>query len=169
MMKSLAVIILLLGLLGCGYHFPGKGGSLPGEVEKLYIPLFVNRTAEPQLETLLSNDVSEVFGRNGNISLVDEQKQAEAILEGVITSYSTRAISYDKNDDISEYRATLVVDAKLSQVADGRLLWQGTVVWDDEYPAADDKNVQEDLEREAIEEISLRIAEELLSRLLDDF
>ncbi|MCK4690258.1 MAG: molecular chaperone, partial [Desulfuromonadales bacterium] len=93
----------------------------------------------------------------------------EAVLEGVISSYRTRAYSYDKNDDISEYRSTMVVNAKFRQVEDGRLLWQGQVSWDDEYPAADDKSLQEDFEQEAIEEISLRLAEELFYRLLDDF
>ncbi len=91
------------------------------------------------------------------------------MLEGVISSYRTRAYSYDKNDDISEYRSTMVVNAKLRQVEDDRLLWQGQVSWDDEYPAADDKSLQEDFEQQAIEEISLRLAEELFYRLLDDF
>lgn len=168
-MRYLAVVVLLVGLVGCGYNFPGKGGALPGDVHKVYIPLFTNRTAEPQLENLLSSNVSEVFARNANIFQVEKQQQAEAILEGTIVSYGNRALSYDSNDDISEYRATMIVEVKLRQVTDGRLLWQGKVSWDDEYVAADDKTVQEDLERDAIEEISLRLAEELLSRLLSDF
>lgn len=168
-MRLLVIVITLLSVFGCGYHFPGKGGSLPGEVQKVYLPLFVNRTSEPQLESLLSNNVSEVFARNGNISQVETQQQAEAVLEGVVSSYSSRAVSYDKNDDISEYRSTIVIDVALRQVSDGRLLWQGSVAWSDEYPATDDKAEQEDRERDAIENISLRIAEELLSRLLDDF
>lgn len=168
-MRCLMVVILLTGLVGCGYHFPGKGGVLPGDVQMVYLPLFINKTSEPQLENLLSNNVSEVFARNANISQVENVQQAEAVLEGVVSSYRTRALSYDKNDDISEYRATMVIDVKLRQVTDGRLLWQGTISWDDEYPAADDKTAQEDFEHTAMEGISLRIVEELLSRMVDDF
>jgi outer membrane lipopolysaccharide assembly protein LptE/RlpB len=168
-MRRLAVVVLLLSLLGCGYHFPGTGGALPGDVKNVYLPLFVNRSSEPQLENLLGNELSRVFSRNANIELVEDQQQAEAILEGTISAYGSRALSYDKNDDISEYRATMTLNVKLRQLSDGRLLWQGDVSWADEYQAADDKSVQEDLEREAIEEISLRISEELLSRMLDDF
>jgi len=168
-MRYLVAAVILLALLGCGYHFPGKSGTLPGGVQSLYVPLFVNKTAEPQLENLLSNDVSQVFSRSGRVQQVETLQQAEAILEGVIRSYSTKAVAYDQQDDISEYRSTVVVDAALRQTADGRLLWQGQISWDDEYLAADDKIFQEDLEREAMEEISLRIAEELLARMLDDF
>lgn len=164
-----ALFLLLFLLTGCGYHFAGQGGELPSGVKKLYLPLFANRTSEPRLENRLASDLSLVFARNSAISQVEQREAAEAVLEGVISQYSTRAISYDRNDDISEYRATMNVEVKLRAVADGRLLWQGPVSWSDEYLAADDKNLQADYEREAREEISLRISEEILSRLLDDF
>jgi outer membrane lipopolysaccharide assembly protein LptE/RlpB len=168
-MKQLAILALLLILSACGYHFSGPNASLPGGGRALYIPLFVNQTAEPQLENRLSSIVSEVFARAGEISLVEAQERADAVLEGVISSYQSRALSYDKNDNISEYRATMVVAAKLRQVGDGRLLWQGTISWDGEYVAAADKALQEDLEQITIEEISRRLAEELYYRLLEDF
>jgi outer membrane lipopolysaccharide assembly protein LptE/RlpB len=168
-MRALIIIALLVLLAGCGYHFPGKSGALPGDVQQLQIPLFANRTAKPQLENLLSSRVSEVFARNHKVTLVEQAAQAEAVLEGVIRSYSVTALSYNQNDDISEYRATLTVEANLRQVEDGRLLWSGVLSWDENYIADDDKGRQSDLENEAIDEIVLRLAEELLYRMLDDF
>ncbi len=167
-MRILLFCLVLLSMSACGYNFPGQG-ELPGGVKRVYVPLFSNRTAEPLLENFLSSAMSEVFARNNRMILVDDRQAAEAILEGTITSYSSRALSYDQNDDISEYRATMQVEARLVQASDGRLLWQGGASWDDEYVAADDKAVQEDLEQEAIEEINLRLAEELLYSLIDDF
>lgn len=169
MMRALLVFVSLLILVGCGYHFPGQGGALPGDVQRLYVPLFANRTAKPQLENNLSSRVSEVFARNGKITLVEQQQLAEAVLEGVISSYTSTPLSYNQNDDISEYRATMTLEAKLRQIEDGRLLWSGTIKWDENYIAATDKGLQSDLEDEAIDEISLRLSEELLYRMLDDF
>lgn len=163
------LLLLLLALTGCGYHFSGQGSELPGGVQKIYLPLFVNRTAEPRLENRLGSDLSLVFARNSSISQVEKRELAEAALEGVISDFSSRAVSYDRNDDISEYRASMSVDVKLRAIEDGRLLWQGSVTWTDEYLAADDKNLQDDYKRAATEEISLRVAEEILSRLLDNF
>ncbi|SHI71759.1 Outer membrane lipoprotein LptE/RlpB (LPS assembly) [Malonomonas rubra DSM 5091] len=163
------LLTLLLLVTACGYHFPGKGESLPGGVTRVYAPLFTNRTSEARLENRVSNDISYVFARNGNISLVEDKQQAEAILEGTVSDYRTRALSYDSDDDISEYRATMVAQVSLRSIADGRLLWQGSVSWSEDYLAADDKNLQNDNEKEAIEEISLRLSEEILTRMLDDF
>lgn len=168
-MRYLAILLLLAVTAGCGYHFPGQGNALPGGGKSVYLPLFVNRTLEPQLENLVSNEVSRSLARNGNLIQVEKKEQAEAQLEGIISSFTNSAIAYDKNDDISEYRARMKVDALLHRISDGRLLWQGSVTWSEDYSAADDKARQRDLKREAIEEISRRIADELLSRMLDDF
>ena len=168
-MRLLSFLVLLFCLPGCGYHFPGQAGALPGGVEQLYIPLFVNQTAEPQLEYKMTSRVSEVFSRNSKISQVEKVEQAEAILVGAIRSYQTRALSYDRNDTIGEYRSTMIIDAVLQQVENEELLWKGTVSWSSEYSAATDKSVQEGLEQQAIDEISLRLAEEILYQLLDDF
>jgi len=168
-MRCLAALCLLLGLTACGYHFYGQTGALPGGVRSIYIPLFINKTAEPQLENRLSSVVSEVFARNEKLSQVESADRAKAVLEGVISSYHSTPLSYDKHDNISEYRSTMVVDAKLRQVSDGRLLWQGSVTWHADYIAAADKALQEDLEQVAINEINRRLAEELFYRLLENF
>ena len=168
-MRFFVFYILLFSLLGCGYHFPGRGGVLPAEVKQLYIPLFVNKTLEPQLENKMTSRISEVFSRNKKIFQVENPQHAEAVFEGTIRSYNNRALSYDQNDDISEYRSTMIVDARLRQVETDQLLWEGTASWNAEYLAADDKAIQEDLEQQAIDEIVLRLAEELLYKMLDDF
>ena len=168
-MRIVPAIILLLALFGCGYQFAGRSDLLPGGVQTVHLSLFANQTAEPQLENFLANKVSEVFARNSSISQIEKVEQAEAVLSGEVLSYGSSAISYDQNDDISEYRVTMVVAATLRQVADGRALWQGILSWSEEYPAADNKTLQEDFERAAAEEISLRLAEELHSRLTNNF
>ncbi|MEA3363907.1 MAG: LptE family protein [Thermodesulfobacteriota bacterium] len=168
-MRFLLLFVVVSCLSGCGYHFPGQSGALPEGVEKLYIPLFINKTAEPQLENKMTNRVSEVFSRNSEISQVEKAEYAEAVLLGTIRNYNTRALSYNSNDDIGEYRSTLIVDVVLKPAGKDQSLWQGTVSWSAEYSASDDKNLQEDLEQQAIDEITLRLAEEILYQLLDDF
>ncbi|MDX2493777.1 MAG: LPS assembly lipoprotein LptE [Desulfuromusa sp.] len=168
-MRFLLFFVLISCLSGCGYHFPGQSGALPEGVEKLFIPLFINKTAEPQLENKMTSRVSEVFSRNSKISQVEKTEYAEAVLLGTIRDYKTRALSYNSNDDIGEFRSTMIVDVVLQQADTERSLWQRTVSWSDEYSANDDKNLQEDLEQQAIDEITLRLAEEIFYQLLDDF
>lgn len=163
------LFLLVLLLFGCGYHFPGQGGALPGSVQTLLVPLFINQTAEPQLENDLTNRVSERLARHKQVTVVEQRERADARLQGTIGHYSSRAIAYDSNDDISEYQATMVLNVKLLSLSADEVLWQNSLSWQVEYAAANDKALQQDLEQAAIEELNKRLADELLFRLLDDF
>ncbi len=166
MRPLLLIIVLLLG--ACGYHFPGQGGSLPGGVERIHIVMFANLTNEPLLENRLTTEVIDIFSGRSTIRQVASE-EAEAELSGRILSYDSRSISYRQGDLISKYRASMVVAVRLQRTDNQALLWEGTVRWQTEYDAAADKMLQGDDERRAQDELARRLAEEIFSRLLDDF
>ncbi len=167
-MRVIAFVVLIC-LAGCGYTFPGYSGILPGGVEKLYVPLVVNKSSEPQLENKMSNRLSEVLSRNSKLTLVEKPQDADGILNATILSYSKHALSYDRDDDISEYRAVMVMDVALLRAGTEDVLWQKTLRWSSDYIADTNKNIQSDFEKQAIDEITLRLAEETLFQLTADF
>lgn len=170
-MRFVFILLTVCLLVGCGYHFPGSSGALPGNVEKIYVPLFKNKTSEPRLEVGLADRISQVSSRSAQVSLVEQRESAEAVLDGDIVGYSSIATAYDSNDDISEYKATMVVEARLVDARSerGDVLWHKTIRWSRDYTANDNKAVQENFEDDAIDELQMRIAEELFNQLLSDF
>lgn len=166
---------MLLGLLaatvlaGCGYRFLDTAGHLPGDVERLHIPLFTNRTLEPLVENALSDAVVREFARRRAVRVVPLDAEADARLEGVLVSYGNSAISYSASDDIVQYRVTLVVDATLRRLPDRAVLWKSRFTRAENYRASTDKAVQEDQEAAAAREAAQRLAEDLYSRLALDF
>jgi outer membrane lipopolysaccharide assembly protein LptE/RlpB len=168
-MRGLGLLFAALLLGGCGYHLPGRGAGLPAEVQTLYIELFSNRTTEPFLENRITDRVTDRFARKRSLRLVEKRDRADAILTGVVTSYLTTPISYDRRDVITEYRSTMTIAVTLRQTADDRVLWKGSVDWSEEYPASLDKSVQEDNEAAAIAGIVDRLSQELYFRIMENF
>jgi outer membrane lipopolysaccharide assembly protein LptE/RlpB len=169
-MRGLGLLLVALLLVaGCGYHLPGRGNSLPSEVQSLYIELFSNRTAEPFLENRITERVIDRFARKRSLHLVEKRDIADAILSGMVSGYITSPISYDRNDVITEYRSTMTIAVTLRQTADDRILWKGSIEWSEEYPANLDKSVQEDNEAAAIAVIADRLAQELYFRIMENF
>lgn len=168
-LRRLILLAAVLSAAGCGYHLPGRGSSLPADVQTVYIDLFVNRTVEPFLENGLTNEVAREFARRGVLRPVADAGKADALLTGEITGYETVPISFDRNDEITEYRSLMTVSAVLRRADTGRVLWKGGVSWSEEYPASADKAAQEDNEAAAVEIITARLAEELRFRILDGF
>jgi hypothetical protein len=160
---------MIVSLFGCGYHFGGETDQLPGGIRNLYIAMFDNQTSEAFLENPITNRVIEKFARTGKISIVEDRNDAEGVLSGVITGYSRKAVAYNQDDDIVEYRSDITVTAELRQVADNTVLWKGTASWSEEFMAASDRELEQDREALAQAAIARRLADELYARLTENF
>lgn len=171
-MRNLIIICLLLLTVvvsGCGYHLPGGGTSLPADIRTLCIEPFANKTTEPFIETQLTNEVRDQFSRRQTMEVVSASENADALLNAAVTSYRSNSIAYNKNDDITEYRVTMIVDAKLVRRIDDEVLWQGAVQWQEEFYASDDRAEQDYRESEAQQTLTRRLAQEVYNRITDDF
>ncbi len=168
MRRPWSLLLLLLLLAGCGYHRPGEGDSL-GAISTLRIQLFANRTYEPFLENVLTNAVTQRFQRTRSWRLVEEPAVADAVFSGTVVSFQSTPVSFDANDKVLEYRAQMTVAGELRRQEDGRVLWKGSVTWNEEYPGGLDKGLQDDNKGAAIRLIAARLAEEFYFRVTDNF
>lgn len=161
--------LMLMLLAGCGYHLQGRNAELPGGVKTLHIELLANATYKPFLENEVTNAVVERFSRNPRVQIVEDRDRADAILSGTITSYGRHALSYGQDDQIAEYRSTMRLAAVLRRADNAEALWKGNVEWAEEFRSSTDKTLEEDRENAAILAIGQRLAEELYSRMIDNF
>lgn len=167
-MKALwSLLMLSLVLCGCGYTPSALGPGIG--VASLYIEPMVNHTPEPLLDSLVSNSLISRFSRDSRLTLVSGKKAATGILSGFVSSYSRTPVAYDRTDSIREYRSTMAVTASLQRVADGKILWKGTVSWSDTSLNNSDRSVQSDQENVAIQKISERLADQLYHRINENF
>ncbi len=164
-MKIILTILLSCLLCGCGYHVTGQSASLPGQTLHVYLPYIVNQTTEPYIETELVSRISQELARCRNYSEVGNGDQADAQLSVVISKYVRQAVSYDSSDDIAEYRIEMTINATLTNVADGAVLWSQSIGWRATYVTSADKMVQRDRERGAVAEVCQRLAAEILFQM----
>lgn len=162
-------LVVLLFVSACGYHLPGRGNNLPEDIHSVFIEPFTNKTTEPFIENQLTNEVRDQFSRRRTLEVLSSSDDADAILTGVVTSYRTHSVTYDKDDDITEYRVTMNVSATLTRSNGEEVLWQGLVSWNEEFFASDDRAEQDYRESEAQDDVSRRLAQEVYNRMTDNF
>ncbi len=168
-MTRVFLFLILAGLLaGCGYHRPGQGDNL-GDLRTLYVALFANTTYQPFIENDLTQAVTRRFLRTQRWRLVEDAATADAVFSGTVVDYRSVPVSFDRNDNILEYRSQITVKALLRRNQDGRVLWKGDANWSEEYSGGLDKGIQNDLERVAIRSSAERLADELFYRLTENF
>ena len=161
-------LFFILGVLGCGYNFPGAG-EFPEKINQIYIEVFKNKTSESGVENIITRNMINEFPLREEKSLATSIDTADAILGGEVTRIFIRTIASKGESSASERRVTVSVDFKLTR-KDGRVIWAVKKITDNAaYPVSTDKNVTETNKRLAIDEASKRIAERALNRLTDGF
>ena len=170
-MKTSVLLVALVLLLtaGCGYHAPGAGDAWLGQQGRtLLVELFANRTVEPYLDSMVTEEVAMQLSRSQLVDLVEDRKGADLLIGGTVTAFESHAVAYADNDNISEYRAGMTVKARLVR-NDGVVLWQEEITRSETYPALTDKSLEQDAESLAARIIARRIAEDLHAHLLAAF
>lgn len=120
-MKTRALLLLLAVLLGgCGYTVHG---TLPSHINTVAVPIFLNRTPEPAIESLVTRAVVEAFSTNGRLKVVSSG-QADAILDGEIIGYSVSSIAFDRDANVRQYRLLVIVNLRMRDVRRNAVLFQ---------------------------------------------
>jgi outer membrane lipopolysaccharide assembly protein LptE/RlpB len=161
---------LLCALLvyACGYHFAGSGG-FPGDVEKIFIEIFENRTSKAGIERVVTNQLVFEFTRQREKSLANDPIDADATLKGVIQTISTRTISRVGTEVANQREVVMTLDLRLIKQS-GEVIWAAKGLSGRQaYDVSDSKLENDRNESLAIAALSERISERIFSRLTDDF
>jgi outer membrane lipopolysaccharide assembly protein LptE/RlpB len=107
-------------LAGCGYSLHG---NLPDHVRTVAVPVFTNRTAEPAIESFLTQAVVEAFATNGRLRVVNAA-QADAVLEGEVVGYEVQTLAFDPRASIRQYRLVVTMNLRFRDVRRDTLLFE---------------------------------------------
>ncbi len=155
-----------LMLTSCaGYH---AGSDKPGRMENvtsIAVPTFKNLTLEPRSAVLVTNNVVRQFQIDGTYQIKDAQ-YADAILRGTIRDFTRRQLRSARNNNLRTRELELImdVDFTVEEPVTGNLLAKGTVRGATSIFL--DPNFQLS-ERQALDDASRKMAEELVSRLTE--
>lgn len=166
---SVFAVLAAMAMLaaGCGYRLAG-GGSLPGDVRRIAVETFTNRTGEIGIEAVITNDILYEITRTDKATISDKNR-ADAVLTGVIRSARSSSISHSAAHETSEERVTVVVDVSLVSTS-GETLWSASgISASEEYTVAGDNMGTEQNKKSAVAKLSGRLAQRIYYRMTDDF
>lgn len=146
-----------------GYH---AGSDKPGRMENvtsIAVPTFRNLTLEPRSAVLITNNVIRQFHIDGTYQIKDAQ-DADAVLRGTIKKFTRRQLRSARNNNLRTRELELVMDVEfiVEEPTTGNLLAKGNVSGTTNIFL--DPNFQLS-ERQALDDASRKMAEELVSRL----
>lgn len=129
-MRSRFCALLFSSLLlvsGCGYHSVNSAVHLPSDVRTLAIPSFKNATNSYQTQAVFTQAVIHEFNSRTSYRIVaGDDPDADATLEGTITSFQIIPLTYDNTTgQTSSYLVTITARLQLVD-RQKKVLWQNS-------------------------------------------
>jgi len=107
-------------LAGCGYT---TQSSLDPQYQTIAVSPFYDKTREYDLQAPLTNAVTRKFINDSRLDVVAPD-QADLLLEGVILNYQLKGLTFDQNDEVTQYLLVITAGVRLTDVQKGEVLWE---------------------------------------------
>ncbi len=181
--------VIYFSLTGCAYKLSTNIEKLPGDVKSIQIPLFENKSTEPGVEIFFTNSLKNEALKSRAVKLVNEESQAEAVLQGKITSIdvvNSESIIESKNSQYlpkeniltTAYTVTVDVLITLKKKGSSEVLWSGTFRQGQNYsspqvtlPVINTANnlYNHSAKRQTLDALSKEMMQAAFDRMLENF
>ena len=103
-LKKIVNSISIFLIVGCSYY--SMAGSIPANINNVYIPLIKNDTAEFEISENLTSKITQEIAIQNILKITDDSNSDSTIL-GVITSATDGPFTFDSNEQVDEYRFSI--------------------------------------------------------------
>ena len=103
-LKKIVNYLSIFMLVGCSYY--SMAGSIPANINNVYIPLIENDTAEFEISENLTSKITQEIAIQNILKITDDSNSDSTIL-GVITSATDGPFTFDSNEQVDEYRFSI--------------------------------------------------------------
>jgi len=160
------ISILMIGP-GCGYRLAG-GGFINNDVTRVSVAIFENKSTESRAGISFTNEmIREITAKTDTI--VVGGGNATHNISGTVQSITFSTLSRSSSEDVTERQ----VNAKINVVLTGT---GGNILWSvknfsatESYEVSSSTVDDEANKREAVDLIAERVAERLVSQMINDF
>jgi len=121
------------------------------------------------VESIITRAVAQAFATNGRLRVV-RLPDADAVLEGEVTSYGVEAIAFDQSLNIQEYRLVVVLNLRMRDLRRSAVLFQQTGVTEQaDFRVAGPVSTTIAVEEAALTQAAGEIARSIVSLAIDRF
>lgn len=111
-------------LSACGYALVGTGkGTLPQDVQTVWVPAFINDTPVVGLEQRFTSAVLRELSARGRLKPAPNLEAADALLAGRVTGYSLQPVRFGADGRALEYQVLITARITLTDRKSGTVLF----------------------------------------------
>ncbi len=162
----LSLAVWLIGLQQCWFY--SFRGTLPPHIKNIAIPIFNDRTAEFNIQQVVTDKIRLGFIKENLLKLVEEDN-AQSVLYGTVLSIKDNPLVYTESstgESVKEYRLTLQVEVEWFDKVNGKPFFKKQFTGYSEY---DPTGATERTREQALQSAIGQITEDIINTILADW
>ncbi len=152
----------LLMITGCGIYSFSSGRGVGG-ITTVAVEPFDNLTSEYGIRDVITDAVLDRLLNDRTLTVVPANS-ADGVLKGSITGVDDQPLTFDENEQVSEYQVLISVELRLVHPEKTEPIWQAKLSGRGSYPADRLEERQKGID-EAIDQLVL----DMVNRLTSDW
>jgi hypothetical protein len=105
----------------CGYY--STKGRTAGDIKKIAVPNLANNTAQPDIETQITDNLRAGLIKDNTLKVVSEA-EADAVLEATVVEYRNLPYTFNTELQADQYRLAITILASLFNPKDNTYVWK---------------------------------------------
>jgi hypothetical protein len=171
--KNTIRILMVAGLAGSwlmsGCTDVAIRPGLPEYMDKLAVPVFQNRTPQPNIENDLTQQLNQAFLIDGRMEITDSD-HASAILQGTIVQYLLEPLLLDVHNTPQQYKLRIILRLSLKDTKAGQNLWTEDAFEESTtYYVANNLGIQPEDESIARLRLIKQLSQRIVSKVIEGF
>jgi hypothetical protein len=167
--RTLSLLAAALVLMTAGCSDVEIRPGLPTHINKLAIPVFMNRSSQPNVENELTQQLTNDFLMDNRIQLAPVE-QADAILQGTIVQYQLEPMLLDVHNTPQQYKLRMVLSLVLKDTAAGNPIWTEEGYTDSTtYYVANTLNIPAENENLGRKRLIQQLSKRIVLRVVEGF
>ena len=168
---SMLLLMVALGVTGCGYHVAGKSSALPPEVHVIAVPALENATTSYRIEQRLTSATVHEFLSRTPYKIVSNPTSGDAVLKGKVVSLEAVPLLFDTTTGrATTMLVTMKCEISLTQTANDKVLYHtDNFVFRSEYEISTDVTSFFSEQDPALDRVAKDFAQRLVAAVVENY
>lgn len=119
----LFLVSLFAVLCSCAAPYDPAPQLLPSYIKKVFVRPIVNNTNQYGLEDKFTNAILDEFMRDGRLSIVTDEAEADGVIVCEIKRYVLQPLTYDANMVTEQYKLWILLNVYFVDTHENVTLW----------------------------------------------
>jgi hypothetical protein len=171
-LRAILFLTMLVFVSGFGECYkPIKKNQLPTRIRTIAVPAFQNQALRYKIEHRFTEAVTnEIVRRGRGIRVQSEREGADAVVDGVVKSFTFSGVLLDERGRARIFEVTIVAAVTIRDQVENRVIYDNqNYVFRGEFEFANDPRSFFNEEDPAVQRIARNFAESLVSTLINGF